>query len=271
MMVSDSEDNEPAHVKAMRQKTDLRNIYRQNLLKDLVGSYENDLRNRGEALLLDDTLYLIWWQYMKAAFDYGVEPPGPLDRGSFDMVNDFGDTKQSFEQWWQAGGRSLFEQVEALPLISVEDIDRDFALGDHPKWITVKIPLTVKKPGIWEQLKKILKEVHPGDNYNPYQHARSKVMILPQKSYLKKLYRKYLEVWIEIQKDLRDQNRFPREHWEIARKLKINTNLDPDGESQLPQDAKRELSEQVDRYYARACEIMDGAIRGEFPRHGVED
>jgi hypothetical protein len=155
--------------------------------------------------------------------------------------------------------------------ISVEDIDRNFSLDDHPKWITVKIPLTIKKPGIWAQLKKILKEVHPGDNYNPYKHARSKVMILPQKSYLKKLYRKYLEVWIEIQKDIKDPNKSPREPWEIARKLKINTNLDPDGKSLLSQDCKRELSEQIDRYYNRACEIMDGAIRGEFPRHSVED
>ena len=271
-MANDLDDKEPDHVKAMRQRADLKAVYRQNLLKDWANTYTQDLRNRGEALQLNDTLYLIWWQYMQAAFEYEFPaPPAPADPQAFDMVRDFGNPKLSFEEWWRAGGRSLFEQLDAIPLISVEDIDRHFEPDEHPKWITVKIPLTIKKPGIWEQLKKILKEVHPGDNYNPYQHARSKVTILPQDRYLKKKYRQYLEVWIEIQKDIKDRNKQPREPWEIARKLKINTNLDPDGQSKLSQEVKTELAEQVDRYYARSCEIMEGAIRGEFPRHNAED
>jgi len=255
----------------MRARADLTFIYRQNLLKEWVNSYTQDLRNRGEELQLNTTLYLIWWEYMQAAFEYAVEPPASIDGRSFDMTRDFGDPKLPFAAWWKAGGRSLFEQLDAIPLISVEDIDRQFGPDEFPKWITVKIPLTIKKPGIWEQLKKILKEVHPGDNYNPYQHARSKVMILPQKSYLKTKYRKYLEVWKEIQKDIKNSSRPQRDQWEIARKLKINTNLDPDGTSKLSHEIKVELSDQIDRYYTRACEIMDGAILGEFPRHSMDD
>ena len=252
--------------------TNLAEAYRQDLLKLLVQSYEERLTVIEEIALAKTSLYKQWWDYMQAAFEF-LEVDEQLMRDpDFQRIrHEFGDPSLSFDEWWPQYGRRLFMLDGELPLIQLIDLDRDFAPDSHPKWITIRIPLTIPMNGIIEQLKKILKVCYPGNKLNPLAFAQTIVKILPKERYQEDMYKKYLKVWKERQHDLCDPQRPPREWWQIARDLKLNERLLPD--PQIPPDslARTELEKLAKRYFEAGVQLMQGAIRGEFPRYGVDD
>lgn len=255
-------------VDQMVNDMDLSRVYRADLIKELTGSYEKRLSDQGETTLLRNSLYYWWWAYMQA--NLYLERQGLVhdaDPDIWETRNHFGDPSLPFAEWWTSGGRHLFELQGHLPLIEVMDIDRDVGPDEFPEWITLKIPLTIRPEGIREQLDKILKICHPLTGLNPHRFADTIIKIYPKNRYRRDKYGEYLEIWKAVQADLLLPEPDRRDWWKIGRDLKINPGLDPDGESILSQEEKTELGEHAERLYNKAVQIMDGAIRGIFPRY----
>ena len=259
---------------------DLRRQYRLDLLKEIHVSYDplptdqqDQLRiKREEFLQVQDSVYYYWWLFVQGGMQFPSSdrnPPGDSDIA--ETLAAFGDLNLPFDLWWERIGRAMFAENGQLPLIQVVEMDEDFDVRDpeqFPKYITVKIPLTISVVGIERQLEKILEVCHPGNTLKVHESSSAAVQIYAKKEAQVAKLAKYLRVWTAVEeenRDVRDPER-RRRYWEIGRDLGFAEEVDLEGNDADSSVNRTNLQTEIRDIYEKANRIVANALRGKFPK-----
>ena len=257
---------------------DLRSAYRHDLLKEIIISYgqnpaQGDRNARKvEMMQVESSIYFLWWAFLQANREFPSPDRDPgRDTVIASTINKFGDFDLPFDEWWWGRGRTLFQENGRLPLITVADMDPEFDVrnaAQFPKYITLRIPLTIPVRGIMDQLNRIFEICHPGNALEVHRSSSAEIRIWPGREVQTKKIKQLLDVWRAVELDRRgkvDPATF-KEYWRIGRDLELNGVLDVDGDDADSINNRTNLQTAVRRMYEKASHIMDNAIRGEFPR-----
>lgn len=258
----------------------LRQQYRQDLLKEIRVSYDplptdqqDQVRiKREEFLQVQDSVYYYWWLFVQGGMKFPSEernPPGDPDITR--TLAAFGDLNLSFDLWWERTGRGMFAENGQLPLIQVVEMDEDFDFRDpeqFPKFLTVKIPLTIPVVGIQHQLNKILEVCHPGNALKVHESSTADIKIHAKKEAQVAKMAKYLRVWTAVEEENRDV-RNPerrRRYWQIGRDLGLAAGVDLDGDDADSSLNRTNLQSEIREIYEKTNRIVANALRGQFPK-----
>jgi hypothetical protein len=244
------------------------------LFKEIEDSYDKVLPPTQEAALAEEGLYGLWREYLLAYRKHNPASSSAVDRRITETFNDFGDIDQSFEDWWHKSGRNLFMERGPLPLITLQDIDEKWEDG-YPEYITLRIPLTISRAEIGEQLDQIFDKCHMGPQLHRHRHSTAKYKIFPRFKYVCENYARMLKVWKLVMEHKKgDVAVQEKTWWEIGWQAGLAPGLDPFNERNYGrsiEEARRYLSKQAKSLFETADEIMQNAVRGEFPKDKSRD
>lgn len=259
---------------------DLRRQYRQDLLKEIRVSYEplpkeeaDRVRiKREEFLQVQNSVYYYWWLFVQSAMKFpSAERNPPGDPDITKTLTAFDNLDLSFERWWQQTGRGMFAENGELPLIQIEAMDEDFDVRDpeqFPKYITVKIPLTIPVVGIERQLEKILEVCHPGNSLKVHESSTAEVKIYAKKEAQVAKLAKYLRVWTAVEEEKRNAPNPTEWHryWQIGRDLGFAAGIDLEGDDADSSVNRTNLQTKIRDIYEKTNRIVANALRGKFPK-----
>ncbi len=256
----------------MRQQIEDSLGYNPALIKQIMRSYRGELDPGAEAQLAQGTVYAVWREFLAA---YVEQSEGiPEDEETRSTFADFGDLHQDFGQWWTATGRDLFKERGEIPVVTVADLDGQWGGDDdYPKHITLRIPLTVPKALILQQINAVMKRCHMGPLLYRHRHSTARRKLHARPKYLSGDLRRMLRVWkltVEHRNNCPENERKP--WWWIGHEAQLAPALDPyaDHPARSMEEARAHLASLASDLYAKADTVMAHGIRGSFPNAGDE-
>ena len=260
--------------KGVREKIKNASQYNLNLIKEIEASYRSKLDPGAEAKLADEKSIYPEWRGFLAAYrgKYG-RPSEHTEEAIRTTFADFGDVDKDFEEWWREGGRELFREDGQVPLVTVVDIDENWSgEKDYPKYITLRIPLTVPRDNIDTQIREILKQCHMGSLLYRHRHSDAKYKLHPRSMYRKTDFKRMLEVWKIVAENWEGKpegEKMP--WWQIGRDARLAEGVDPERDTikRTAEESRRHLAKLASDLYDQALNVMYNAVRGEFPKDTV--
>lgn len=262
---------DPARV---RKAINEANQFNPRLIKEIEETYRGDVDAGAEALFASRTIYPVWLEYLRAYREKYGPIPEDADPKIQSTFRDFGDVQKEFTQWWLEGGRDLFRENGEIPLVTVESIDEQWTgENDYPKFITLRIPLTVPRDNIDRQIRNILKQCHMGRRLYVHAGSKAKRKLHPRSMYRPEDFRRMLAVWriaVTGRADHLPENE-KKPWWQVAYEAQLAEHFDPhnDTHDRTAEEARRHLTKIASDLYDQAVNVMHNAIRGVFPRDTV--
>lgn len=252
------------HREEMERRLRAQLAYNQNLLKELGRSYNEPMHPEQEAVDAETSLYHTWWDYLRSYIEAHRSNPDEVD-GWYDQevqqtLQSFGDLTQSFREWWINGGRERFTENGNLPIIQVIEMDQEWGLGEYPRHITLKIPLTITPAGIKAQLDRLLEICQP-TQVMKHKGSGATKRLHPLPAYYRNTYTTCLAVW-------RNRKLNPDwPNWRVGYEAGLCPGKDPNSTNQAHRDeARRQLDTAASDKLELAERFMHFAVRGDFPR-----
>jgi hypothetical protein len=252
------------HREEMERRLQEQLAYNQRLLKELIRSYSEPMLPEQEAADAETSLYHTWWDYVRSYVEVHGRDPNSVDGWDDEEVQQnlqsFGDLTQDFRHWWINGGRECFTENGNLPVIQVIDMDKEWRLGEYPKHITLRIPLTITPAGIKAQLERLLEICQPSEVMRHKGSGAAK-KLHPLSAYHRKSYATYIAVW-------RNRKLNPDwPNWRVGHEAGLCPGKDPYSTNQAHRDeARRQLDTAASDKFEIAEQFMHFAVRGQFPR-----
>lgn len=137
------------------------------LYKEIPGGLRKGRSTADDWRKAKDTLYYEWWRCLNVSNEY-LEccAKGGKNHALADTYALFGDVNVSWAQWWGNIGKRIFSERHQYP--KVRAIDQEEALSklevESKEFLTLDIPLTLRRVTILEQINKLLDEHHEGKN-----------------------------------------------------------------------------------------------------------
>ena len=248
--------------------------FNRELIKQIPRSYRGELEQGTEAKLAEGTIYPVWRGFLRAYMARWGGLPANADAKTQQTFEDFGDLELEFQQWWSVHGRNLFTERGQLPVVTVEEIDADWVGGEFPKYVTVRLPLTIPKDAILKQLNEILKRCHLGGRLYRHQFSTARYKLHPRSKYVRRNFERMLRVWelvMEHREGKAEADQMP--WWEIGALAGLAPGVDPnrDKGTRRKDSARRHLAKLASELFGQAEAIMHNAVRGVFPKDCVEN
>lgn len=243
------------------------------LIKQIPRSYRGELEPGAEAKLAEDTIYPVWREFLRAYEARWGDLPANADAKTRQTFEDFGDLEEEFQKWWRVNGRQLFMEREQLPVITVEDIDEEWGDGEFPKYVTVRLPLTIPKATILKQLNDVLKLCHLGSRLYRHKFSTAKYKLHPRSKYIRRNFERMLRVWelvMEHREGMTEADQMP--WWEIGALAGLAPGVDPskDKGSRTKDEARRHLAKLASDLFEQADAVMHNAVQGVFPKDRID-
>jgi len=247
--------------------------YNLNLIKEIEESYRSKLDAGAEAKLADESVYPEWRSFLAAYKRKHGRPSEGAEEAILTTFKDFGDLDKDFQEWWREGGRELFREDGQVPLVTVVDIDENWSgEKDYPKYITLRIPLTVPRDNIDTQIRQILKQCHMGSLLYRHRHSDAKYKLHPRSMYRKADFKRMLEVWriVAHNREGKPENE-QMPWWQIGRDAHLADGVDTERDTikRSADDSRRHLAKLASDLYDQALKVMYNAVRGVFPKDTV--
>lgn len=257
----------------VREKIKKASEYNPHLIKEIEQTYRSDIDPGAEAKLADESIYPLWREYLAAYAGQFGRPSKDAEEAIRKTFKDFGNVDKDFQEWWREGGRELFRENEQIPLVTVVDIDDKWSgADDYPKYITLRIPLTIPRENIDRQIRDILKQCHMGSLLYPHRHGQARYKLHPRSMYRKVDFSRMLEVW---KLALRYREGKPKNEqmpwWEVGHQARLAEHFDPyhDTYDRLKEESRGHLAKLASELYDQAANVMHNAVRGVFPKDTV--
>ena len=240
-------------------------LYRPDLIKEIQATYHRKgMPIRTEAALAEKELYGDWWKCLRYSAEYPPKEEASKSGPIADTYRDFREPGNDFQLWWIRTGNFLFAEQRMVPLIKVVEVDDQWAqLGDvGPRYILLRIPMTIKRKAIDEQLRFLLDQYHVG-NLDRYRVSTAKRKMYPRRSYDREDIRKILRVW-----ELHDEHKdWP--WWRIGEAVSPKSKFAVKDEDEKSVKAEKRVNMRTEtrRMYEQAKHMIANAVRGEFPRY----
>jgi hypothetical protein len=234
-----------------------------------------------EADLAGKSLYYHWWRFLKAYLKYLPNKTELDDPTRKDVFSDFGELGDCFKKWWMGHGRNLFSEQGDIPLVEwlpnqyyerSEPTDQRFRgfwnrpVQDRlrnqsdPEWrkekysIVLKVPLTIKRELIIEQINLVLDAFHPRDKLLRYEFSTACRRLYPRQRYRPEKLETLLSVWEARKSDAKIA------YWKIGE----NLGLSPADSGK--KDKQKGLGAKTERLFKQADKLVHNAALGQFPR-----
>lgn len=250
--------------RALRDQIEQQLRHNDNLFKDIEQSYRGKLEQGTEAIEAEQTLYKLWWDYLRTYREVVRQTGAPAgdvaDERIAENFDRFGDLSLPFREWWVRHGRELFQERGELPIIRVVGMDEDFEPEGYPKHITLRIPLTIPAAGIREQLNQLLELCQP-KRVMAHRGSTANRRLHPRGAYHRSQYSECLALW------KRRMLNPDAPLWLIGHDEGLCPTKNPHSESQSTKDeARRQLDTATKKKLDQADALMHYAVRGEFPK-----
>lgn len=206
-------------------------------------------------------VYGCWWRFLQV--NNAEYPPKPIaaEPEQAALFEAFGDLGDDFQTWWVETGSAAFAEKRPEPFIRLVD-PADFKGGDAvPDYITVRIPMAMRRERILRQLRVLLEALKPGEQARRVERSTAKKALHPRDRYHPEHYDNLLELWIARRQHPED------EWWHLAKRLRMQGDLMvlADDPPAVASSKRRELTAKVQRMHRQAERMMWHALRGRFP------
>lgn len=208
------------------------------------------------------SLYYWWWAFLRESREYRQAISGSTEEPYASMARDFGNLGHSFEYWWFARGRNLFEERVAIPKVrKLEHGEGANYEGVNPK-LVIELPLTIRRQTILRQVNRLLDEHHTGQKLRVHEFSTAERRLYPNQRIRKSTFPPLMAVWQERKRNKKE------EWWETGERLKlspIHTVAEGDDADTVAWK-HRIMALTVQRLHRKAKSLIDFAARGDFPR-----
>ena len=247
--------------------------FNQDLIKQIPRSYRGRLDPNAEAKLAEATIYPVWREFLRLYKAKQGVLSIESDTKVKETFNDFGDIEQEFQTWWFETGRSLFSERGQIPVITVEEIDEQWAPDETPKYITLRLPLTIPKAAIIAQLNEILKRCHLGSRLHRHQFSTAKYKLHPRQKYIRRNFERMLRVWelaMEYRNGKPEADQMP--WWEVGHLARLAPGLDPQSDKggRRKETTRRHLAKLASDLFEQSEAVMHNAVRGVFGKDKID-
>lgn len=211
---------------------------------------------------LEQDVYGCWWRYLKAnTAEYPPPAALPQDDQRRQVADRFGDLEYNFLIWWCTRGALVFAERQPEPFIRLLEPERTERNAPLPKYLVVKIPMSMRRERILSQLRVLLDAYKPGDQMRRHENSTAPQPLHPRSRYEPETYDRALEVW-----KVKQQN--PNwTWWQIGEALAISPSLKATDKDDASARAEkhRDLGTQTRRIFEQAERLMWHGLRGRFP------
>lgn len=222
--------------------------------------HDND--REAELKAAENSLYYWCWAFLRESTEYRRAVSGSGEEPYANMARDFGHLSHSFEHWWFARGRDLFEEQVAIPKVrKLEHGEGANYEGVNAK-LVLELPLTIRRQTILRQVNRLLDEHHSGQGLRVHQFSTAKRRLYPQQRIRKTTFPPLMAVWQERKRNKKE------EWWETGERLKLSPIhiVEKGDDAHTVAWKHRIMSLTVQRLHRKAKSLIDFAARGDFPR-----
>ena len=243
-------------------------FFRMSKLGEILRGLPTEEYENGIALEAQRDVYGCWWRFLTANPE--EYPPRGKARGEAERTalhSKFDDLGDEFRDWWSAHGKDLFREKLPAPIITLIEPERYVSGQETPEYITVRIPMNMRRERILLQLRTLLELFKPGDQYRRHQHSTAKQTLFPRQRYDPEHYDKLLRVWQHCQPNERKPEGQRKPWWMLGEELNLAPALitqNADVPSRVA-EKHNELGTMTRRLYQQAERMMWHALRGRFP------
>jgi hypothetical protein len=214
----------------------------------------------------EDTIYFVWWSYLKRSKDYLLTCESNGEKGLVDLYNDFGDVRgDNFKVWWSKDSRGMRLFAEPQVLSSVQIVTSEDLKDDLGDTLLVAIPLTLPKKFLLERLRKLIAEHHKGERGRQYAKlSKAKYQFKGQPNI--KGLKRALKVYDHLE-ELKVQG-LTKPLWKVAMDLDIvedEFRVQSTDTPKTAEDKRRRLTAIVGRLKKKAADSIQNTGQGMFP------